>query len=77
MGYITLNILNFASVNSHTSESNEYTIDDKDLIIDEKEKELFFSYVLQLCHVIKFFGHYAENHCNKEENQRMIKKVSL
>lgn len=77
MGYITKNILNFASANSHTSESNEYTIDDKDLIIDEKEKELFFSYVLQLCHIIKFFGHFAENHCNKEENQRMIRKVSL
>lgn len=74
MGNITKNILNFASVNSHTSETNEYTIDDKDLIIDEKEKELFFSYVLQLCHVIKFFGHFVETHCNKEENLRMIKR---
>ncbi len=75
MGNITRNILNFASTNSHTSESNEYTIKDKDLIIDENEKELFFGYVLQLCHVIKFFGHFAEQHPNKEENLKMIKKV--
>lgn len=74
-GYITKNILNFASADSHTANSNEYTIDDKDLVIDESTKELFFSYVLQLCHVIKFFGHFVETHSNKEENQKMIKKV--
>ena len=65
----------FSSANSHTSEENEYTINDKDLIIDESEKELFFGYVLQLCHVIKFFGHFVETHNNKEENLKMIKKV--
>ncbi len=75
MGNITKNILNFASATSHTSESNEYTIDDKDLVIDENEKELFFGYVLQLCHVIKFFGHFVEIHPNKETNLGMIKKV--
>lgn len=75
MGYITKAILNFSSANSHTSEENEYTINDKDLIIDESEKELFFGYVLQLCHVIKFFGHFVETHNNKEENLKMIKKV--
>lgn len=75
IGYITKNILNFASSDSHTSEANEYTLDDKDLVIDEKTKELFFSYVLQLCHVIKFFGHFVETHNNKEENLKMIKKV--
>lgn len=75
IGYITKNILNFASSDSHTSETNEYTLDDKDLIIDEKTKELFFGYVLQLCHVIKFFGHFVETHNNKEENLKMIKKV--
>ena len=75
VGYITKNILNFASADSHTANSNEYTIDDKDLVIDESTKELFFSYVLQLCHVIKFFGHFVETHSNKEENQKMIKKV--
>lgn len=73
IGYITKNILNFASSDSHTSETNEYTL--KDLVIDEKTKELFFGYVLQLCHVIKFFGLFVETHNNKEENLRMIKKV--
>lgn len=77
LGKITKNILNFASVNSHTGENNEYTIDDNDLTIGENEKELFFSYVLQLCHVIKFFGHFVERHPDKEDNLRMIKKVSL
>ena len=75
IGYITKNILNFASSDSHTSENNEYTIEDKDLVIDEKTRELFFSYVLQLCYVIKFFGLFVENHNNKEENLKMIKKV--
>lgn len=54
---------------------NEYTIDDKDLTIDENEKELFFGYVLQLCHVIKFFGHFVEKHNSKEENLKMVNKV--
>lgn len=75
IGYITKNILNFASSDSHTSETNEYTLDDKDLVIDEKTKELFFGYILQLCHVIKFFGHFVETHNNKEDNLKMIKKV--
>ena len=75
MGFITQNILNFASANSHTNEMNEYTIDDKDLAIDENEKELFFGYVLQLCHVIKFFGHFVESHNDKNTNLSMIKKA--
>ena len=75
MGFITQNILNFASANSHTSEMNEYTIDDKDLAIDENEKELFFGYVLQLCHIIKFFGHFVESHNDKNTNLSMIKKA--
>ena len=75
MGNITKNILNFASADSHTGEINEYTINDKDLVINENEKELFFGYVLQLCHVIKFFGHFAEAHEDKAMNLSMIKKV--
>lgn len=75
MGHFTQAILNFASADSHTTENNEYTLTNKDLAIDESTKELFFSYVLQLCHVIKFFGHFVETHNNKEENLKMIKKV--
>lgn len=75
IGNITKNILNFTSTNSHTNDINEYTIEDKDLVIDENEKELFFGYVLQLCHVIKFFGHFVKTHNDKNINLSMIKKV--
>lgn len=75
MGNITKNILNFSSAASHTSDTNEYTINDKDLVIDENEKELFFSYVLQLCHVIKYFGHFAETHSDRATNLQMVRKV--
>ena len=75
MGNITKNILNFTNSESHTNETNEYTINDKDLNIDENTKELFFSYVLQLCHVIKYFGHFAETHNDEASNIRMTTKV--
>lgn len=55
------NILNFSSSDSHTNRVEIYSI--KDDI-----KELFFSYVLQLSHIIKWFGKYIEEHPNKEEN---------
>jgi hypothetical protein len=47
------NILNYSSSDSHTDEEEPY-------FIDEENKELFFGYVLQLCHVIKWFGKYVE-----------------
>lgn len=73
LGQISRQILNFASVDSHTNETNPYTIDDKDLDISENEKELFFGYVLQLCHVIKWFGAFVEDHSDKDVNKSMIK----
>lgn len=76
IGNITLQILNFTNVDSHTNEEHPYTIDDKDLEISENEKELYFSYVLQLCHVIKFFGAFVENHSDKETNKKMKRTVS-
>lgn len=75
MGDMTKYILNFTNSDSHTTEENLYTIYDDDLTINENEKELFFSYVLQLCHVIKHFGHFVEQHSDKEENLKMIRKV--
>ena len=75
MGHITRDILNFTNSDSHTTEENLYTIYDDDLTINENEKELFFSYVLQLCHVIKHFGHFVEQHSDKQENLKMIRKV--
>lgn len=61
LGKITLQILNFTNTDSHTNEEHPYTIDDKDLEISENEKELYFSYVLQLCHVIKYSVHLSIN----------------
>ncbi len=75
IGDIALQILNFTNADSHTNEEHPYTIDDKDLEISENEKELFFSYVLQLCHVIKFFGAFVDSHNDKEANKRMKKVV--
>ena len=65
------NILNYSNSDSHTYEEMPY-------FIDEQNKELFFGYVMQLCHVIKWFGKYADEHPNVEENkknQRIIKAL--
>ncbi len=48
-------ILYFASSESHTSEDV--------YLIDETQKELFFSYVLQLCYVIKEFTNFIAGIC--------------
>jgi len=57
------NILNYSSSDSHTYEELPY-------LIDEQNKELFFGYVMQLCYVIKWFGKYAEQNPNIEENKK-------
>ena len=76
IGNITLQIINFTNTDSHTNEEHPYTIDDKDLEISESEKELYFSYVLQLCHVIKSFGAFVDKHPDKEANRKMKRTVS-
>ncbi len=75
LGHITKAIIEFGSVDSHTNEAFPYTIDDADLTLTESEKELFFSYVLQLCHVIKFFGKFVEQHSDIAANKAMKKVV--
>ena len=75
LGHITKAIIEFGSVDSHTNEAYPYTIDDADLTLTENEKELFFSYVLQLCHVIKFFGKFVEQHPDISINKSMKKAV--
>lgn len=75
LGHITKAIIEFGSVDSHTNEAFPYTIDDADLMLTENEKELFFSYVLQLCHVIKFFGKFADQHPDVSANKSMKKIV--
>lgn len=64
------NILNYSSSDSHTNEDDPY-------IIEEDKKEIFFGYVLQLCHVIKWLGEYINSNPNIEDNKAKIKIVPL
>ena len=64
------NILNFSSSDSHTNEDDPYEI-------EEKKKEIFFGYVLQLCHVIKWLGEYINSNSNIEVNKAKIKIIPL
>lgn len=72
---VTRHIINFGNKGSHITEENPYTIDDKDLTVGENEKELYFSYVLHLCYVIKWFGSFVKDHPDEEANKRMKKVV--
>ena len=64
------NILNFSSSDSHTNEDDPY-------VIEEDKKEIFFGYVLQLCHVVKWVGHYIEFNPDVEVNRSKTKVVSI
>ena len=59
-------LLNYANVDSHTLGEE----DDSPYKIDAESKDLFFSYVLFLCHIITCFGKYVEQHPNAEENRK-------
>lgn len=64
------NILNFSSSDSHTDEYDPY-------IIEGNKKDLFFGYVLQLCHVIKWYGEYIEAHSDIEANKSLFKIIPI
>lgn len=55
-------ILNFSNTDSHTEEK------DIPYLIEENKKEVFFGYVLLLCHMIKFFGEYVLAHSDINVN---------
>ena len=65
---IAKNTLNYTSSDSHTEE-------DEPFFIDEDNKELFFSYVMQICHLIKWFGKYVELHPDVNANKQMQQKL--
>ena len=65
------NILNFSGADSHTEE------DEEPYLIEEGNKELFFGYVMQLCHVIKWFGEYIEEHPDKDVNLAHEKIIEI
>ena len=64
------NILNFSSSDSHTNEDDPY-------VIEENKKEVFFGYVLLLCHVVKWVGEYIESHPNTDENKSKVKVIPV
>lgn len=62
---IVNNIRIFTNEESHASE-------DEPWFIDEERKDIFFGYVLQMCHVIRWYGKYIEKHGDYDENIKMI-----
>lgn len=64
IAYSVNGIRKYTNKESHTNE-------DEPWYIDAECKDIFFSYVLQMCYVIKWFGKYVESHPNVEENRRM------
>lgn len=60
---IVKNLIQFSNEASHTSEKTTASY-----FINYADKEIFFGYTLLLCNFIKWFGHYVEQHPNKEEN---------
>ena len=58
---LVLDIKNFASSDSHTNLEESY-------FIPEQKKNIFFSYVLQMCHIIKYYGQYVDEHQNVAAN---------
>lgn len=65
---IVNNIRKFTNEDSHTSE-------DEPWYIDEEHKDIFLGYVLQMCHVIRWYGKYIEEHGDYDENIKMIHLV--
>lgn len=61
---IVKNTLNYSSSDSHTDENKPY-------FIDENNKEYFFAYVMQLCHLIKWYGKYVVEHPDVQRNKAM------
>jgi len=67
---IVKNTLNYSSSDSHTEE-------DEPFFIDESNKEMFFAYVMQICHLIKWFGRYTELHPDVDANRNMQQKIPV
>lgn len=61
-------LLNYVNVDSHTFSEEDCS----PYKIDADSKDLFFSYVLFLCHIITCFGKYVEQHPSVEENKAKL-----
>ena len=60
---IVNNIRIFTNEDSHASE-------DEPWYIDEGRKDIFFGFVLQMCHVIRWYGKYVTDNSSVEENKK-------
>ena len=67
---IAKNTLSFSNSDSHTEENEPF-------FIDEANKELFFSYVMQVCHLIKWFGKYVGQHPDVNANKQMQQIIPI
>ena len=67
---IVNNIREFTNEDSHTSEEEPW-------YIDEERKDIFFGYVLQMCHVIRWYGIYVADNSNVEENKKKHRIIEL
>ncbi len=67
------NVIKFVNAGSHTEDDIILYTNAKDepYIVDDESKELFFGYVLHICHVIKSFGEYYEHHSDIMANKAM------
>lgn len=67
---LIVNILNFVNEDSHTGKD-----DDAPYVIDKESQDLFFGFLFQLLHVIKFYGQFVETHPNVAANKAKKQKV--
>ena len=67
---IVKNTLEYTNRDSHTSENAPW-------YIDEEGKDLFFGNVLQMCHVIKWFGNYVAGNPDVEENKKKHRLITI
>ena len=68
--HLVLNILNFVNEDSHTGSD-----ENAPYIIDAESKDLFFGFLFQLLHVIKFYGQFVEAHPDVAANKAKKQKI--
>lgn len=66
---IVNDIREFTNADSHTSDE-----DKKNWSIDEDCKDIFFSYVLKMCHVIRWYGKFVEKNFDVAVNKSTIQR---
>ena len=61
------NILAFTHEDSHADITEKWHL-------EEEKKEIFFGFVLQMCHVIRWYGKFVDEHPNFGDNLKKIKR---